>query len=503
MGQIIQPSYRRSQPPTSLVKPRALGGLGAPVFLHVGDNNGDLSGAGVFNPTSLGTPTKVDTQAGRGLSDFTSDYDAGGTGWIPNGQNIVVVGAGRLEALNPAADNFLFLSSLSDFSDGYHVVAANVSEQLRVISKQVGATARVATASKVHAIGDVFTYCVVIRGTGTPRRSIFLGTGQSGTQNTGAGVAPRYLRIQHTAATTNLLTALYRTNAISDADAAELARNPWQVLERRIWVPVSAGGATTHDTTGALTGAGSTVAGTASNFTPHATSGALTGPGAAVVGSAAHIAVHGTSGALTGPGSSIAGSSARTRAHPTSGALTGPGSVVDGTADHAVPGGTHDTSGALTGPGSSVVGSAAHIAKHATTGVLVGPGAVVDGTAARVAAAVTHDTSGALVGPGAVVGGQARGPEPDPQIIGGGGWLPKLKRRTKKELDEERRKLGILPPEVVEEVAAAPVARRRITLQDLIGKKAAAQITNVDLSDAIAASKRRKRQKDDELLLLM
>jgi hypothetical protein len=81
--------------------------------------------------------------------------------------------------------------------------------------------------------------------------------------------------------------------------------------------------------------------------------------------------------------------------------------------------------------------------------------------------------------------------------------LPKLKRRTKKELDEERRKLGILPPEVVEEVAAVPVARRRITLQDLIGKKAAAQITNVDLSDAIAASKRRKRQKDDELLLLM
>ena len=87
--------------------------------------------------------------------------------------------------------------------------------------------------------------------------------------------------------------------------------------------------------------------------------------------------------------------------------------------------------------------------------------------------------------------------------LGGGGWLPKLKRRTKKELDEERRKLGILPPEVVEEVAAAPVARRRITLQDLIGKRAAAQITNVDLSDAIAASKRRKRQKDDELLLLM
>ena len=179
------------------------------------------------------------------------------------------------------------------------------------------------------------------------------------------------------------------SSAISADEARQLYNSLWAsaFAPRSIWVPVSAGGATTHDTTGALTGAGSVVAGTA-----------------------AHIAKHATSGALTGPGASIAGASARTRAHPTSGALTGPGSVVDGTAAHVVPGGTHDTSGALTGPGSSVVGSAAHIAKHATSGVLVGPGAVVDGTAARVAAAVSHDTSGALVGPGAVVGGQARGP---------------------------------------------------------------------------------------------
>ena len=147
--------------------------------------------------------------------------------------------------------------------------------------------------------------------------------------------------------------------------AMQIAGDVWGQLfqPRAIWVPVSAGGATTHDTAGALTGAGSTVA-----------------------GSAAHIAVHGTSGALTGQGSVVAGASARTRAHPTSGALTGPGSVVDGSADHVVPGGDHDTSGAL-----------------------VGQGSIVDGAAARVAAPVTHDTSGELVGPGAVVSGQAQG----------------------------------------------------------------------------------------------
>jgi len=179
---------------------------------------------------------------------------------------------------------------------------------------------------------------------------------------------------------------------------------------RKIWAPFSAGGgATTHDTTGALTGAGSTIAGSAAHIAIHGTSGALTGPGSSVVGSAARTRAHPTSGALTGPGAAIAGAASNFTVHGTSGALTGPGSVIDGEADHVVPGGTHDTSGALTGQGAVIAGSAAHIAIHGTSGALVGPGAVLDGSAARVAAAVTHDTSGALVGPGSVLSGLASG----------------------------------------------------------------------------------------------
>jgi len=139
----------------------------------------------------------------------------------------------------------------------------------------------------------------------------------------------------------------------------------------------------------------------------HSTSGALTGQGSTVAGTAAHIAKHATSGALTGPGSTVAGTAARTRAHPTSGALSGPGAVVAGTAARTSPG-IHATTGALIGQGAVVVGTAAHIAKHATSGALVGPGATLAGTAARVAGAVTHATSGALVGAGSVLVATAR-----------------------------------------------------------------------------------------------
>ena len=90
---------------------------------------------------------------------------------------------------------------------------------------------------------------------------------------------------------------------------------------------------------------------------------------------------HATTGALTGPGSTVAGSAARTRAHPTSGTLTGPGAAVAGTAEHiAIPA----TSGVLTGPGATVAGTAARVAAavtHDTSGALVGPGAAVNGLA--------------------------------------------------------------------------------------------------------------------------
>ncbi len=169
----------------------------------------------------------------------------------------------------------------------------------------------------------------------------------------------------------------------------------------------ASGGATTHATSGALTGQGSTVAGTAAHIAIHGTTGALTGQIGSVSGTAARFRAHPTSGALAGQGATIAGSAARSNGattHDTTGALTGSGSAVAGTAARLR---AFSASGALTGQGSAIVGTAQHNAAHATSGALTGSGSAISGTAARVGTAVTHATSGALVGAGAVVSGIA------------------------------------------------------------------------------------------------
>lgn len=227
---------------------------------------------------------------------------------------------------------------------------------------------------------------------------------------------------------------------LSDAEARSYNANPFQVFAHQtIWVPVSAGGATTHATTGALEGAGGAIDGAAAHIAKHATSGVLAGSGGSVDGAAARTRAHPTSGVLAGGGAAIAGTARHNVPHAASGVLAGGGGAIDGAADHVVPGGTHDTSGALEGGGASVAGTAAHIAVHATSGVLAGSGAVVDGTATRVAAAVTHATSGALVGGGGVVDGAASGPIVVSDKVGGDD-VPRIeiyeKRKKKKRKDE-------------------------------------------------------------------
>lgn len=92
---------------------------------------------------------------------------------------------------------------------------------------------------------------------------------------------------------------------------------------------------TTHATSGAIVGPGTTVAGSAAHIAIHTTTGAISGPGASVVGSAAHIAVHDTTGAVEGPGAVVSGSATRFRAHATTGEITGPGAEVAGSASRA------------------------------------------------------------------------------------------------------------------------------------------------------------------------
>lgn len=195
----------------------------------------------------------------------------------------------------------------------------------------------------------------------------------------------------------------------------------------------------------------------ASGATSHATSGALTGPDSTIAGTSVHKTKHTSSGALTGPGAVIAGASVHKTKHPTSGAITGPGTTIAGVAKRFR---AHPSSGALTGPGSTVAGTAKRFRSHGTSGTIAGPGATLAGTAAHTAASGAHGTSGALVGAGAILAGVAS------RIPGtshsSGGYFYGGRRRTKAEIRAERIAYGILKkaPEAVQAVAQMVIEAR-------------------------------------------
>ena len=208
-----------------------------------------------------------------------------------------------------------------------------------------------------------------------------------------------------------IIDYVYIFNAeLSPADIKSLTDNPYQLLaedHRLSYVyaqNVTTGGAVTHATTGALTGQGSTLDGTAVHNVPHGSSGALTGQGSTVDGSASRTRVHANTGALEGQGTVVSGTAAHIAIHTSSGALTGQGSTVDGASDHVAAGGTHTTTGALTGQGAVIDGSAARIPNHQTSGTLTGQGSTLDGTAVHN---VPHGSSGALTGQGSTIDGEA------------------------------------------------------------------------------------------------
>lgn len=179
------------------------------------------------------------------------------------------------------------------------------------------------------------------------------------------------------------------------------------------WERTGAGGMTTTNIrfrSGSATTTGTRL--TTSSFSPtHPTTGALTGASSTVVGSAAHKAKHTTTGALTGAGSTVVGSAARTRRHATTGALTGAGSTVVGTARRMR---AHANTGALAGPGATVAGVAARTRLHASTGALAAGGSAVSGSADR-------QPAGAVVTPDAPVVSREGGGGPPP-------WPRKRKR---------------------------------------------------------------------------
>lgn len=159
-----------------------------------------------------------------------------------------------------------------------------------------------------------------------------------------------------------------------------------------------AGGAASHDATGALAAAASTVAGSAEHATLHATSGALASQTATIAGSANHSAVHPSSGALAAQSSTLAGAAAHP--HTTSGALSAAAATVSGAAAHQ-----HASTGGLSAQAATLAGSADHTtagASHATSAALAAQDATASGSATHL---TLHAASGALqAGDATVVG---------------------------------------------------------------------------------------------------
>lgn len=169
-----------------------------------------------------------------------------------------------------------------------------------------------------------------------------------------------------------------------------------------------------HTTTGAIAGPGTTLSGTATRFRAHSSSGTLVGPGTTLSGTASHVPKalpHTTTGDLVGPGTTLSGTARRFLAHSASGALIGPGSTVTGSASHVPQIVPHTSTGALVGQGTTLTGAAARFRAHPTTGALIASGAVLTGTAARKRA---FASSGALVGQGSVIDGAA---DHEPQAL--------------------------------------------------------------------------------------
>ena len=268
--------------------------------------------------------------------------------------------------------------------------------------------------------------------------------------------------------------------AWTDAELEQILDDPFgQVFARRsIWIPVSAAG-----------GVSGTLAKTNANDTSAATgTTTVTGTLAKTNGSDTSAA----SGTTT-----IVGTLARSNANDTSAASGAVGSGVSGTVAYS---NVNDTS-AATGTTTVVGTSAATNANDSA--VASGWAGTVSGTVAVTNENDTATASGVATQPA----------ELTPQ--GGGGWLPRMRRKTRKELHAERVRLGILPPDVVKaaQKAAAvvldepspvkayradPEAANKVFLRELGATKMLPDYTR-----AIQIQIELMQQEEEEILLLL
>ena len=250
--------------------------------------------------------------------------------------------------------------------------------------------------------------------------------------------------------------------AMSVEQVADIYRSGLQLFApRSIWVPVSAGGGGTT-VTGALgTAAASGFTGNVNaNRTIAASLGTATASGfQGTVSNSTDTTIAGNLGTATASGFTGGVNANRTIA----GALgTAVASGFQGTVSN-----TNDT---------VVNGSLGTAVASGFAGAVIWNRVVSGSLGEAIASGLT----------GGVVNGDTQD--------NSGGWPIYHRKKKKKDDDEE------LEPAVIEAVAVVPAPRRMVTLEKLIGKKAAAQVNEAQLSSAIRMLKR-KRQ-DEELMLM-
>lgn len=458
-----------------------------------------------------------------GNPDVTIDSGSSSTGWSID-WNVKNTTGGT----TPTSVGLSLLATGSSHTLTLASSAGEASEiTVRVVRKAGSGTLNVFAATPTNGSSSNGTPPAISPGAGTQDFLFLLSYGQDGVQHASgapSGYSNFVATVNGTSSRVDLATCEKAATGVTGDTPGAFTASPEQWISGAWAVWESAGGGTTHATTGALTGQGSTVSGSAAHIAIHPTSGALSGQGASIVGSAARTRVHPSSGVLSGQGSTVAGSAARTRVHPssgvlegqgssvvgsaartrqhpTSGALEGQGAEITGSADRQdAPAGSHDTSGALQGQGSAVTGSALHTPNHQTSGVLQGQGSTVSGSAARFRAFATsgdlvgpgseivgavnradspteHVTSGDLVGPGSAIGGDSnhQGEVTQSDVVGGGG-LPRRRGMLLPTLQDRLERLKPEAVEVIEEVAEQVVVQP-------VAKSKAKQVLRASLKD--------------------
>ena len=158
----------------------------------------------------------------------------------------------------------------------------------------------------------------------------------------------------------------------------------------------------THATTGSLTGAGSTLSGSANRIRQFATSGNIAGSASTLIATANRLRSFSNSGSLVGQQASVAALARKNSAHSSSGSLIGSPSLLTGNANRFR---SIATSGSLSGQGSTLFGTAQRNVLHVTSGTLIGQPSFVSGTSARSNGPTLHVASGSLIGNPSILSG--------------------------------------------------------------------------------------------------